>query len=114
MATDAEDSPLGPIWHRLSAPFAVHAPQSALCRNRLARPGAHLYIGAIGKATPRLRTRRTKMTKTSGLISDNTLFSVLIAAFLGWAALTIATGPSVTSPAASSDVARIAPANTNL
>ena len=53
------------------------------------------------------------MTKTSTLISDNTLFSVLIAAFLGWAALTIATAPSVTSPAESNAVARVAPANTN-
>ena len=53
------------------------------------------------------------MTKTSSLFSDNALFSVLIAAFLGWAALTIASAPDVTSSTGSSAVARIATANSN-
>ena len=74
---------------------------------------APLYIAAIGEATPPLQTRRTKMTNPFSRVSENTLFSLLVVAFFGWAALTIATAPVAPSSSASSAVARVAAANSN-
>jgi hypothetical protein len=53
------------------------------------------------------------MTSTYGRISENTLFSLLIAVFIGWVAVSAATGPAALSTSAASAVAQVAAANGN-
>jgi hypothetical protein len=71
-----------------SALFALRTPQSPLRLNRLARRRASAYIGAIENGFPRSE-QETKMSAYSR-ISENLLFSVLIAAVIGWTAVSVA------------------------
>jgi hypothetical protein len=50
---------------------------------------------------------------TYGRNSDNTLFSLLIAAFIGWVALSVASGPTALSHATGSAVAQASAAHGN-
>jgi hypothetical protein len=92
---------------RPSALFAVRPPQSPLRRNRLAGRRASAYIGAIENGPPR-SDLETKMSAYSR-ISENLLFSVLIAAVIGWTAVSVAaeSGTSAASSVACT-VAKIA------
>ena len=53
------------------------------------------------------------MTSAFSRISENTLFSVLIAVFVGWAAFNVATDRTSPSASTSSSVARVAATSSN-
>jgi hypothetical protein len=61
------------------------------------------------RTDPPFRIRRTKMTSTFGRISENVLFSLLIAMFAGWTVVSVAAdaaGPVASSVACT--VAKVA------
>ncbi|HEX4598288.1 MAG TPA: hypothetical protein VH278_10915 [Burkholderiaceae bacterium] len=53
------------------------------------------------------------MTNAFSWFSENTLFSLLIAAFIGWIAVSAASGPITLSPVAGNAVAQAATAGGN-
>jgi hypothetical protein len=53
-----------------------------------------------------------KMSNT-GRTSENTLFSLLIVAFIGWVAVSVASNASLVSPAAGNAVAQISATHSN-
>jgi hypothetical protein len=77
------------------------------------RVGRGLPTLAPSRTDPPFRTRRSKMNKSYGRISENVLFAAVLAAAIGWTAVSLAADQPAASASASYTVAHDATGTRN-